>query len=67
VLSYISTFVTLAPGDVIALGTPGGVGQALDPPRYLRAGDELVTRITGLGECRNPCKQGVVNSPWLVA
>jgi acylpyruvate hydrolase len=52
-LSYISRIITLAPGDLIATGTPGGVGHARKPPRYLTAGGELVTRIEGVGECRN--------------
>lgn len=53
-VTYISGIITLAPGDLIATGTPGGVGHARRPPRYLAAGSELVTRIEGLGECRNP-------------
>lgn len=52
-VSYISHIVTLQPGDVIATGTPGGVGHARKPPRYLAAGQELVTSVTGLGELRN--------------
>jgi acylpyruvate hydrolase len=46
---YISTILTLNPGDVIASGTPGGVGHARKPPRYLAAGSVLTTEITGLG------------------
>lgn len=49
-VQYISTILTLNPGDVIASGTPGGVGHARKPARYLAAGDVLTTRITGLGE-----------------
>ena len=55
-VSYISTIVTLEPGDVIATGTPGGVGVARTPPRFLRDGQLVVTTITGLGECRNNCR-----------
>ncbi|MEA3054912.1 MAG: acylpyruvate hydrolase, partial [Actinomycetota bacterium] len=55
-VSYISTIITLEPGDVIATGTPAGVGMARTPPRWLRDGDEMVTRIEGLGECRNVCR-----------
>lgn len=55
-VSYISDFVTLAPGDVISTGTPGGVGHARNPPRYLSDGAVVVTRIEGIGECRNPCR-----------
>lgn len=55
-LAYVSRIVTLVPGDLIATGTPGGVGHARKPPRYLRAGSEIVTRIEGVGECRNVCR-----------
>jgi acylpyruvate hydrolase len=43
----------LVPGDIIATGTPGGVGHARKPPRYLTEGSRLATRIEGLGEQRN--------------
>jgi acylpyruvate hydrolase len=52
-VEYVSTMVTLRPGDVIATGTPGGVGHARKPPRYLEAGQVLTTAIAGLGECHN--------------
>ena len=52
-VQYISTIVTLNPGDVIATGTPGGVGHARRPARYLTAGSTLVTEITGLGRAEN--------------
>ena len=53
-IEYISSVVTLEPGDVVATGTPAGVGFARKQPRYLRAGDEVVIRIQGIGELRNP-------------
>ena len=56
-VSYVSEIVTLVPGDVIATGTPGGVGHARKPARYLQDGTVLVTRIEGLGECRNVCRR----------
>lgn len=56
---YASTIVTLVPGDVIATGTPGGVGHARDPRRYLTDGSVLTTRVEGIGECRNVCRQDV--------
>jgi acylpyruvate hydrolase len=52
-VSYISTIITLNPGDVIATGTPGGVGHARDPRRYLQEGQVLVTSIEGLGRLKN--------------
>ncbi len=55
-ISYMSDIFTLMPGDVIATGTPGGVGHARKPPRYLQDGEVVVTRIDGLGECRNRCR-----------
>lgn len=50
---YISTIMTLRPGDVIASGTPGGVGHARQPARYLRPGAVLVTEIDGIGRLEN--------------
>lgn len=52
-VQYLSTFATLQPGDVIATGTPGGVGHARTPARYLGAGQTLVTEVEGLGRCVN--------------
>lgn len=54
-VAYISQIVTLVPGDLIITGTPGGVGHARKPPRYLEPGSELITRIEGVGELRNVC------------
>lgn len=51
-LSYISQFMVLEPGDVVTTGTPPGVGSARKPREYLKAGDEVVLRIDGLGEQR---------------
>jgi len=52
-IEYISSVVTLEPGDVVSTGTPAGVGYARKPPRFLKAGDEVVIRIEGIGELRN--------------
>lgn len=52
-LAYVSTFTTLRPGDVVLTGTPGGVGAARDPQRFLADGDVLETEIAGLGWLRN--------------
>lgn len=52
-VEYVSTILTLRPGDVIATGTPGGVGHARNPARYLTAGQKVVTEVDGLGRCEN--------------
>lgn len=52
VVSYISQFMTLLPGDIISTGTPFGVGLGFDPPRYLKAGDVMELGIEGLGVAR---------------
>lgn len=52
-LSYISTFTVLRPGDVVLTGTPGGVGMAMDPPTYLDDGDVVETEIPGIGTLTN--------------
>jgi acylpyruvate hydrolase len=52
-VEYISTMITLRPGDLIATGTPAGVGHARDPKAYLMGGETLVTEIEGLGACTN--------------
>jgi 2-keto-4-pentenoate hydratase/2-oxohepta-3-ene-1,7-dioic acid hydratase in catechol pathway len=52
VVSYLSQFMTLHPGDVISTGTPPGVGMGMKPPRYLRAGDVVELGIEGLGQQR---------------
>lgn len=49
-VSYVSRFMTLLPGDVIATGTPGGVGMGMAPPRFLEAGDFVECGVDGLGE-----------------
>lgn len=50
IVSFISTFMSLQPGDVIATGTPPGVGMGQKPPRFLRAGDVMRLGVAGLGE-----------------
>jgi 2-keto-4-pentenoate hydratase/2-oxohepta-3-ene-1,7-dioic acid hydratase in catechol pathway len=52
-LSYISTFTTLVPGDVIVTGTPTGAGARFDPPRYLKPGDVIEVEADGIGVLRN--------------
>lgn len=53
-ISYISRDMTLEPGDIIATGTPPGVGAFRNPPRFLKAGDLIETEVEGLGRLRNP-------------
>lgn len=53
-VAYLSSVVTLEPGDVVSTGTPSGVGFARKPPRWLKAGEEVVVKIAGIGELRNP-------------
>ena len=56
VVSHISQFMTLLPGDLISTGTPFGVGLGIDPPRYLKDGDEVELGIMGLGTSKQRCK-----------
>lgn len=53
-IAYASTIFTLAPGDVIATGTPSGVGFGRTPPVYMKAGDEVEVEIEAIGTLRNP-------------
>ena len=49
-ISHISQFITLMPGDVITTGTPAGVGMGMTPPGYLKDGDEMILKVDNLGE-----------------
>ena len=53
-IATISIGITLVPGDVIATGTPAGVGISFDPPKYLRGGDRVRIEISGIGALENP-------------
>jgi 2-keto-4-pentenoate hydratase/2-oxohepta-3-ene-1,7-dioic acid hydratase in catechol pathway len=53
-IEYLSAVFTLESGDVISTGTPAGVGFARKPPRFLAPGDDVVVKVEGLGELRNP-------------
>ncbi len=55
IVAYISQFTTLRPGDVIATGTPSGVGAGRTPPVFLQPGDVLTTTVEGIGTCTNRC------------
>ena len=48
--------MTLLPGDIISTGTPSGVGLGLNPPRYLKEGDEVELGVEGLGISKQKCK-----------
>ena len=50
IISYMSEFMELLPGDIIATGTPSGVGAGLRPPQFLRAGDQVRLEVAGLGQ-----------------
>jgi acylpyruvate hydrolase len=62
-VEYASTIVTLRPGDVIATGTPGGVGHARKPAVYLAPGSRVVTEIEGLGRAENTAVAEIVAQP----
>ena len=56
IISELSQGMTLEPGDLIATGTPAGVGMGFNPPKYLKAGDEVVCTIEGVGSLKNVVK-----------
>jgi ureidoglycolate lyase len=57
-VSYLSQFMTLHPGDIISTGTPSGVGLSLKPPKYLRPGQTIRLSVEGLGEQNQRTMQG---------
>jgi 2-keto-4-pentenoate hydratase/2-oxohepta-3-ene-1,7-dioic acid hydratase in catechol pathway len=54
IVARLSSVFTLETGDIVSTGTPPGVGMARKPPRWLRPGDDVIVRVEGLGELRNP-------------
>ena len=54
IIEHLSSIMTLEPGDVIATGTPAGVGHGRKPPEYLKPGDRMVVEIEGLGQLVTP-------------
>ncbi len=56
-IAYVSTFTALSPGDVIATGTPGGVGARRDPPLWMQPGDRVEVEIGKVGLLSNPVVQ----------
>ena len=66
-VSYISRHITLEPGDLIATGTPAGVGVFRDPPVFLEPGDRVRCEIEGIGVVDNPIVDWTEDSrpdPW---
>jgi acylpyruvate hydrolase len=59
---YLSAIITLNPGDIIATGTPGGVGAARTPQRWLADGTVMVTTVEGVGQLRNVCRKETIPS-----
>ena len=59
-IEYISTFMTLKPGDIIVTGTPTGAGARLDPPQYLKPGDLVEIEVEGIGVLSNGIEDEVV-------
>jgi len=57
-ISFLSSVITLEPGDIIATGTPSGVGYRRNPPRFLSPGDLIEVEIGGIGRISNPVEQG---------
>jgi 2-keto-4-pentenoate hydratase/2-oxohepta-3-ene-1,7-dioic acid hydratase in catechol pathway len=55
-IAFITQSITLEPGDLIATGTPGGVGSARKPPIFLQAGDEVTVTVEGVGSLTNPVR-----------
>jgi 2-keto-4-pentenoate hydratase/2-oxohepta-3-ene-1,7-dioic acid hydratase in catechol pathway len=58
VIAYVTRTITLEPGDLIATGTPAGVGAFRDPPLYMQPGDEITIEIEGIGSLTNPVAAG---------
>ena len=59
-IEYISTFMTLEPGDIIVTGTPTGAGARFDPPRFLVPGDVVEVEVEGIGVLRNTVEDEAV-------
>jgi len=56
IIEHLTTIMTLEPGDVIATGTPSGVGYGRKPPEFLRSGDRMIAEIEGLGRLETVMK-----------
>ena len=60
-ISYVSTFLELKPGDIIATGTPVGAGARFTPPKWLKPGDVVEVEIGGIGVLRNSIADEIVS------
>ena len=58
VIAYVTRTITLEPGDLIATGTPAGVGAFRDPPLFMKPGDEITIEVDGIGSLTNPVVAG---------
>jgi len=58
VIAYVTRTITLEPGDLIATGTPAGVGAFRDPPLFMQPGDEITIEVEGIGSLTNPVVAG---------
>jgi 2-keto-4-pentenoate hydratase/2-oxohepta-3-ene-1,7-dioic acid hydratase in catechol pathway len=63
IIATLSEYSTLEPGDMIAMGTPPGVGHARTPPRWLRPGELVEVEIEGIGICSNPVQDEMATAP----
>ena len=61
-IEWLSSVITLEPGDCLMTGTPAGCGTFLDPPRFLQPGDTVTVSATGIGELENPVVQGTART-----
>lgn len=64
-IAHLSTVCTLEPGDVVATGTPSGVGALMQPPQWLVAGDVVTVEVEGLGRLENTVVDEVDDKPWI--
>jgi len=61
-IDWLSSVITLEPGDVLSTGTPAGCGTFMDPPRFLQPGDTVTVSASGIGELTNPVVQGTART-----
>jgi 2,4-didehydro-3-deoxy-L-rhamnonate hydrolase len=61
-IEWLSSVITLEPGDVLSTGTPAGCGTFMDPPRFLHPGDTVTVSASGIGELTNPVVQGTART-----